>query len=125
MKRAFLPLLAVVFLVCGCKPVEVVKNHYYTHTYVDSVYVDCTDSVCIVQRGDTVRITEIRERVEYRTRIFSDTAVVRDTVIVERKVGKVGNTGKVGVFFSGFGFSALLFFLLVTIFFIFLRKKKP
>lgn len=125
MKRAFFSIVAVVFLFCGCKPVEVVKNHYYTHTYIDSVYIDCTDSVYIAQKGDTVRITEVKERVEYRTKTICDTAMVRDTVFVERKVEKVGGTGKVGVFFSGFGVSALLFFLLVTIFFIFLRKKKP
>ena len=49
----------------------------------DSVYIDCTDTLYVVERGDTVRITETKTVREYRYRILRDTAIVTDTVAVE------------------------------------------
>jgi hypothetical protein len=50
----------------------------------DSVWVDCTDTLYVFERGDTVRIVETKTVKEYRYKILTDTAHVTDTVTVER-----------------------------------------
>jgi len=51
----------------------------------DSIWVDCTDTFYVVERGDTVRITEIKTVREYKWRVIHDTASVTDTVYREVK----------------------------------------
>lgn len=53
----------------------------------DSVYVDCTDTLYVVERGDTVRVTEIKTVREWRYKVLRDTAMVTDTVRVEVRMG--------------------------------------
>lgn len=60
----------------------------------DSVYVDCTDTLYVVERGDTVRITETKTVREYRYRILRDTAIVTDTVAVEVRTGAAADSPK-------------------------------
>lgn len=60
----------------------------------DSVYIDCTDTLYVVERGDTVRITETKTVREYRYRIMRDTAIVKDTVAVEVRTGAAADSPK-------------------------------
>lgn len=60
----------------------------------DSVYIDCTDTLYVVERGDTVRITETKTVREYRYKIIRDTAIVKDTVAVEVRTGAAADSPK-------------------------------
>lgn len=59
----------------------------------DSIWVDCTDTFYVVERGDTVRITEIKTVREYKWRVIHDTASVTDTVYKEIKTGAAADSG--------------------------------
>lgn len=60
----------------------------------DSVYVDCTDTLYVVERGDTVRITETKTVREWRYKVQRDTARVTDTVRVEVRTGAAAASPK-------------------------------
>lgn len=60
----------------------------------DSVYIDCTDTLYVVERGDTVRITETKTVREYRYKVLRDTAIVTDTVAVEVRTGAAADSPK-------------------------------
>lgn len=78
---SLIPLL----LVSGCRTEKEARLHTeYLKVYeLDSVYVDCTDTLYIVERGDTVRITETKTVREWRYKVLRDTARITDTVTVE------------------------------------------
>lgn len=59
----------------------------------DSILVDCTDTLYVVERGDTVRITEIKTVREYKWRVIHDTASVTDTVYKEVKTMTAADSG--------------------------------
>lgn len=60
----------------------------------DSIYVDCTDTLYVVERGDTVRVTEIKTVREWRYKLLRDTAMVTDTVNVEVRTGAAADSPK-------------------------------
>lgn len=72
--------------VSGCTSVREAHSRVeYVSVYErDSVWVDCTDTLYVFERGDTVRIVEIKTVKEYRYKILKDTARVTDTVTVEK-----------------------------------------
>ena len=77
----------------------------------DSVYVDCTDTLYVVERGDTVRITETKTVREWRYKVLRDTAMVTDTVRVEVRMGAAADNQKPcnrWNFFAGGFLSAIL-----------------
>lgn len=79
------PLLAV--SLCCCRVAErsaQVRTEYVYQYQRDSVYIDCTDTVFVLQRGDTVRILEKRTEREYYYTIYRDTLRTSDTLVVER-----------------------------------------
>lgn len=79
------PLLAV--SLCCCRVAErsaQVRTEYVYKYQRDSVYIDCTDTVFVQQRGDTVRILEKRTEREYYYTIYRDTLRTSDTLVVER-----------------------------------------
>ena len=85
MKRIALILL---LSVCACSPkiIETVRTEY---VYRDRIQVDTTylhDSVYLREfiKGDTVRITEYRDRYRYEYKYVHDTTAVHDTTIVEK-----------------------------------------
>lgn len=80
--HATLLLLAV----SGCKSVREAHSRVeYVSVYErDSVFVDCTDTLYVFERGDTVRIVETKTVKEYRYKVLKDTARVTDTVMVEK-----------------------------------------
>lgn len=71
--------------VSGCRSVKdvQVRTEYRTLYQRDSVYVDCTDTVYVVETSDTVRITEKHTIREYHYTVYHDTLRQRDTVMVE------------------------------------------
>lgn len=88
--------LMLLFFVCSCKTVYVpvpgeTKTEYVYMKSKDTAYV--RDSVYIkeVQKGDTIRITEYRDRYRFRYITTVDTVVVLDsvTVVVPKEVIKV------------------------------------
>lgn len=92
----------------------------------DSVYVDCTDTLYVVERGDTVRITETKTVREYRYRLLRDTAIVTDTVRVEVRTGAAADSPKkcrrLFFFIAGAATSILIIFAAKIIVW-FLTKK--
>lgn len=92
----------------------------------DSVYIDCTDTLYVIERGDTVRITETKTAREYRYRILRDTAIVTDTVRVEvRTVAAADRPEKCHrwKFFAGGFLSAILIIFAARIVIRFYLKK--
>ena len=80
--------LMLLFFVCSCKTTEyvevpVVHTEYVYKESKDTAYV--RDSVYIkeVQKGDTIRITEYRDRYRFRYITSVDTVVVLDSITVE------------------------------------------
>lgn len=72
----------------------------------DSVYVHLTDTVKILQIGDTVYNDVIRWRVQYVERMSHDTIIVRDTIRIIEKVEVEKTVEKrLGI---GIGWSALI-----------------
>ena len=87
MKR-ILSIIALVLL-CSCSPkiIERVRTEY---VYRDRVQVDTTfihDSTFVKEyvKGDTIRITEYKDRYVYQYKYLSkvDTVIVRDSIAIE------------------------------------------
>ena len=80
------PATLLLLVVSGCTSVREAHSRVeYVSVYErDSVLVDCTDTLYIFERGDTVRIVENKTVKEYRYKILKDTARVTDTVTVEK-----------------------------------------
>lgn len=89
---SLIPLL----LVSGCRTEKEARLHTeYMKVYErDSVYVDCTDTLYVVERGDTVRITETKTVREWRYKVLRDTARITDTVTVEIRTAAASDNPK-------------------------------
>ena len=77
-----------VLLLSGCRTVKeaAVRTEYVKVYQRDSVFVDCTDTLYVEAKGDTVRIREkITER-EYHYTVFRDTLRSCDTLRYVEKV---------------------------------------
>lgn len=81
-----LPATLLLLAVSGCRSVREAHSRVeYVSVYErDSVWVDCTDTLYVFERGDTVRIVETKTVKEYRYKVLKDTARVTDTVTVEK-----------------------------------------
>lgn len=80
------PATLLLLAVSGCSSVREAHSRVeYLSVYErDSVWVDCTDTLYVFERGDTVRIVETKTVKEYRYKVLKDTARVTDTVTVEK-----------------------------------------
>lgn len=89
---SLIPLL----LVSGCRTEKEARLHTeYVAVYErDSVYVDCTDTLYVVERGDTVRIMETKTVKEWRYKVLRDTARITDTVTVEIRTAAAADNPK-------------------------------
>lgn len=89
---SLIPLL----LVSGCRTEKEARLHTeYMKVYErDSVYVDCTDTLYVLERGDTVRITETKTVKEWRYKVLRDTARITDTVTVEIRTAAAADNPK-------------------------------
>ena len=83
-------------MLAGCRTLksEAVRTEYRYVSRWDSVFVDCTDTLYVEVRGDTVRIREkVKER-EIRYTVLTDTLRVADTVTVVERVMANGDCPK-------------------------------
>lgn len=92
----------------------------------DSVYIDCTDTLYVVERGDTVRVTETKTVREWRYKVLRDTARVTDTVRVEVRTGAAADNPKPchrwKLFAGGFLSAILIIFAARILIRIYLKK---
>ena len=121
---SLIPLL----LVSGCRTEKEARLHTeYVKVYErDSVYVDCTDTLYVVERGDTVRITETKTVKEWRYKVLRDTARITDTVTVEIRTAAAADNPKPckrwKFFVAGAACAILIIFAAKIIIRIYLKK---
>lgn len=80
------PATLLLLAVSGCTSVREAHSRVeYVSVYErDSIWIDCTDTLYVFERGDTVRIVKTKTVKEYRYKVLKDTARVTDTVTVEK-----------------------------------------
>lgn len=118
--RIRLLILSLMLLLCGCRTTEIVRERHHYRSTIDSVYIDCTDTLYYIVKGDTVTIREVMTRTEYRYRMLSDTILHIDTVVVTKKELINSNCGKARKNFFIFGFIIGI----IIIFALYLLTKK-
>ena len=129
MRRLRLIISLIPFLlVSGCRTEKEARLHTeYVKVYErDSVYVDCTDTLYVVERGDTVRITETKTVKEWRYKVLRDTARITDTVTVEIRTAAAADNQKPckrwKFFVAGAACAILIIFAAKIIIRIYLKK---
>ena len=121
-------LIPLLLLVSGCRTEKEARLHTeYVKVYErDSVYVDCTDTLYVVERGDTVRITETKTVKEWRYKFLRDTARITDTVTVEIRTAAAADNPKPckrwKFFVAGAACAILIIFAAKIIIRIYLKK---
>ena len=129
MRRLRLIISLIPFLlVSGCRTEKEARLHTeYVKVYErDSVYVDCTDTLYVVERGDTVRIMETKTFKEWRYKVLRDTARITDTVTVEIRTAAAADNPKPckrwKFFVAGAACAILIIFAAKIIIRIYLKK---
>lgn len=107
-------ILSLMLLLCGCKTMEIVRERHHYSSTIDSVYIDCTDTLYYIVKGDTVTIREVMTRTEYRYRMLSDTMQHIDTIVVTKKELVNSSCGKArkNFFILGFIIGMIIIFAL-------------
>lgn len=118
--RIRLLILSLMLLLCGCRTTEIIRERHHYSSNIDSVYIDCTDTLYYIVKGDTVTIREVLTRTEYRYRMMSDTILNIDTVVVTKKELVNSSCGKARKNFFMFG----LIIGIIIIFALYLLTKK-
>ena len=133
---AYLGLVIAVIcvLACGCSravyvPVESVSYHTDTlrviNSRVDSVVM--RDSVAVYVKGDTVRITQYRDRLRWRDRVDTvykarvDTARVEVPVAVEKELSR---WEKIKMDFGGLALGGVLVLVVAAVGWLLYRRKR-
>ena len=62
-------------------PVENTKTEYRDRVDIQKDSIYCSDTVRIIERGDTIKIYRDRFRTIYKDRLIRDTLVKQDTII--------------------------------------------
>lgn len=110
-------LLAGVSLLAGCRTSEqAVRVEYRNLVQRDSVYVDCTDTLFVFVKGDTVRIREKVTETRHHYSVLHDTIRKADTVRVKEVMAAARECPpkRRGLFFF-FGALTAFFLYLCTI----------
>lgn len=87
-KHAILSLIFALLLLVGCKTTNDIQYvdreviRYVDKLVKDSVYINNTDTIKIEQKGDTVFLTNIKWRIQYRDKIQRDTFLLTDSIKV-------------------------------------------
>lgn len=108
------------------KDVEV-RTEYRTLVDRDSIFIDCTDTVFVIQKGDTVKVVEKVTEREYRYKMLHDTLRVADTVTVEKVTTLSGTSEGKPVkrwrwFLFGFFSGIIIIFAVRILIKVFLKK---
>ena len=83
--RNYLLLICICVLVVSCGrikyiPVENIKTEYRDLVDIQKDSIYCSDTVRIIERGDTIKIYRDRWRTVYKDRLVRDTFVKQDTI---------------------------------------------
>ena len=118
---------ALLLLVSGCRTEREAQVHTeYVKVYQrDSVYVDCTDTLYVEVRGDTVRVREKVTEREYHYTVFRDTLRSCDTLTYVEKVAVQSECPKVRRWpwlFAGMCIGILIIFATRIIIKIYLKR---
>lgn len=87
-KHAILSLIFALLLLFGCKTTNDIQYvdreviRYVDKLIKDSVYINNTDTIKIEQKGDTVFLTNIKWRIQYRDKLQRDTFLLTDSIKV-------------------------------------------
>lgn len=76
-------IISLVLVGCSPKVVETVRIVYRDRIQVDTTFVHDSTFIREFVKGDTVRITEYKDRYVYQYRYLRDTAFVHDTTTVQ------------------------------------------
>lgn len=95
------------FALSGCKTTSRIDRSEFEKSVVfkrDSVFFFISDTVRIIERGDTVFFIEKKETTKEYHNVYRDTLRTSDTLIVEKTTEKpsVGNAGMSGKKFTWF-----------------------
>jgi len=121
MRKIAVILVVLAVILPSCKTVEYVdrvRKEYETRIIVDSTFIDCTDSVFIFQKGDTVTIKEVKTRLEYRYKLLTDTLIQADTLTIYKEMTNCTENAKKPFRWLKFGFILgiiIIFALYITI----------
>lgn len=135
--KVFLSIMAIIaaLLLCGCRsiqyvPVETVKKEYVskTDTFVkrDSIYK--RDSVMVTVKGDTVFVNSwnVTYKDRWRERIKTDTVFRTDSISVPYPVEKnLTKWQKMKMDFGGMAMGGFLFCVILSIWLVVFRGKRP
>lgn len=83
MRKAATILTAALLVACSPKVIETVRIEYRDRVQVDTTFVHDSTFIREYIKGDTVRITEYKDRYVYQYRYLRDTVAVHDTTAVE------------------------------------------
>ena len=90
MKKIVLGLILSVFLIGGCKPIEVVKfvDRWHENTKIDTINTIQRDSILIRLRNDTVFVEKYKTLLKERIKIVNntDSFLKIDTIVKEIKL---------------------------------------
>lgn len=88
MKKSILSLFVALLFLNGCKTTNDIQYvdreviRYVDKLIKDSVYINNTDTIKIEQKGDTVFLTNIKWRIQYRDKLQRDTFLLTDSIKV-------------------------------------------
>lgn len=88
MKKSILSLFVAFLFLNGCKTTNDIQYvdrdviRYVDKLVKDSIYINNTDTIKIEQKGDTVFLTNIKWRIQYRDKIQRDTFLLTDSIKV-------------------------------------------
>lgn len=114
-------------LLSGCRTVKeaAVRTEYVKVYQRDSVYVDCTDTLYVEVKGDTVVMREKVTEREYHYTVFRDTLRSCDTLTYVEKVAVQSECPKVRRWpwlFAGICIGILIIFAIRILIKIYLKK---
>lgn len=103
----FLTVSLLAFALSGCRTTRNFENSEFERSVVfmrDSVFFFISDTVRIIERGDTVYFIEKKETTREYHNVYRDTLRTADTLIVEKTTEKpsVGQSGMRGKRFTWF-----------------------
>lgn len=121
MKKAILSLFVALLFLNGCKTTNDIQYvdreviRYVDKLVKDSVYINNTDTIKIEQKGDTVFLTNIKWRIQYRDKLQRDTFLLTDSIKVYVDKKEIIEKNKWGIL-DWIGLTALLSLLVFIVY---------
>ena len=121
MKKAILSLFVAFLFLNGCKTAQDIQYvdreviRYVDKLVKDSVYINNTDTIKIEQKGDTVFLTNIKWRIQYRDKIQRDTFLLTDSIKVYVDKKEIVEKNKWGIL-DWIGLTSLMVLLIFILY---------